>query len=163
TLMNLQLDTQNWNLRKDVTEIAQKRILRPVVDLKEFSKAYSDELSCYRYIAQLKTEKKVLCRKCNSDSFGKGKDTFDKRCTKCGYNESVTANTLFHKLKFPIDKAFYMTHLVFTRNDITTEELSELVSLRKETCYQFKKKVLDRMHELDPKVLDSWDVLILND
>ncbi|HTF82093.1 MAG TPA: 7TM diverse intracellular signaling domain-containing protein, partial [Cytophagales bacterium] len=37
TLMNLQLDTQNWNLRKDVTEIAQKRILRPVVDLKEFS------------------------------------------------------------------------------------------------------------------------------
>jgi hypothetical protein len=30
----------------------------------------------------------------------------NKRCAKCGYDESPTVNTLFHKVKFGIVEAF---------------------------------------------------------
>ena len=110
----------------------------------------------------MKSEKKYKCKKCAGATFGKGKEIFDRRCTKCGYNESITSNTIFHKLKFPIVKAFYITHLTFTKKEITAEELSSIISLRKETCSTFKKKVLERIQMLNKKELVSWDILILN-
>lgn len=163
TSMNLKLDLINWNLKKNVTEIARKRIVKPIADYNEFLEVYSSESACFRFLNELKENKPFVCKKCSSGFFGKGKDTFDRRCTKCGYNESITANTLYHKVKFPIVKAFYITHIVFTRHDITAEELSELVSLRKETCSFFKRKILQRIKGLDKKELSSWDALVLND
>lgn len=162
TAMNLKLDLMNNELKKNVVEISQKRIIKPRVAFDEFLKVYSDAAACYRFIETLKSSTEFHCKKCFSNTFGKGKDIFDRRCTKCGYNESITANTLFHKIKFPIVKAFYMTHLIFTRKGITAEELSSLVDLRKETCSIFKRKVLDRMSSVDQKLQESWDVLVLN-
>ena len=40
----------------------------------------------------------------------KGKQFGSRRCSKCGYRESVTANTLFHKLKIDILTAFNMLY-----------------------------------------------------
>ena len=35
-------------------------------------------------------------------------------CTRCGYDESPTSHTVFHKVKFGIDKAFEMTFDIVT-------------------------------------------------
>ena len=39
----------------------------------------------------------------------KGKTRFHLRCQSCGYDESVTSHTVFHKPKIPLLKAFGMT------------------------------------------------------
>ena len=36
----------------------------------------------------------------------KGNKPFYRRCQKCRYDESVTANTMFHKCKMGLQKAF---------------------------------------------------------
>lgn len=161
--MNQQLDLTNWQLKQNVSEIAQKRIVKPVADYKEFLEVYSNENACFRYLSLLKSKNVFHCKNCHGEHSGKGKEIFDRRCTKCGYNESVTANTLFHKVKFPIEKAFYMTHLVFARPELSAEELSQLLTLRKETCSVFKRKILARIHSLNKADLASWDMLILNE
>lgn len=161
--MNQQLDLSNWKLKQNVNEIAQRRIVKPVADYKEFLEVYSDENACFRFLSQLKSNSPFRCKSCHGHHSGKGKETFDRRCTKCGYNESVTANTLYHKVKFPIEKAFYMTHLVFARPELSAEELSQLLSLRKETCSVFKRKILARIQSLNKVDLASWDVLVLNE
>ncbi len=38
----------------------------------------------------------------------KGWTYYYRRCRRCGYDESVTANTVFHGIKMPILKAFHM-------------------------------------------------------
>ena len=40
----------------------------------------------------------------------KGRTRYYKRCKNCRYDESVTANTVFHDMKMPLLKAF---HLIF--------------------------------------------------
>src|SRR5690606_23559527 len=128
----------------------------------EFKKVYSDELSCYRFLYELKTENGFACKKCLHNSSGKGKEIFDRRCNKCGYNESVTANTIFHKLKFPIVNAFYMMYLVTTQKGITSEEISAMLSMRKSTCSTFKKKILERVNKKGKRGIHRWDELILD-
>lgn len=162
TRMNMILDLANRELKNDVNEIARTRIMKSHVDFDEFIKVYPDELSCYRFLEELKKEHGFVCKKCESVTAGKGKEVFDRRCNRCGYNESITANTIFHKLKFPIVKAFYILYLVNTRKDITAEELSGILGLRKTTCAVFKKKISDRLTKRGKKEMQGWDTLILD-
>lgn len=162
TRMNLMLDLQNRDLKKDVNNVTLARIMSNHVDLTEFTKVYPDDLSCYRFLEELKSKSKFVCKKCFSTNCGKGKETFDRRCTSCGYNESITANTIFHKLKFPIVKALYLMYLVSNKKNITVEEMSETLALRKNTCSNFKNKILDRIKQKPKGKILSWDELVLD-
>jgi hypothetical protein len=43
-----------------------------------------------------------------------GKASYDRRCNKCGYDESLTAKTLFHKVKFGTENSFEMVYDIST-------------------------------------------------
>ena len=66
----------------------------------QFNQYFQDEEHCLKYLASLKWDKGYNCKKCGSEKWWKGRLAYDRRCQKCGYNESPTAGTLFHKLKF---------------------------------------------------------------
>jgi hypothetical protein len=62
------------------------------------------------------------------------------------YVESPTAQTLFHKVKFDLLKAFYIVYFVSTnKKGITSTELSRKLNLRQKTCWGFKRKVMKAM------------------
>ncbi len=71
-----------------------------------FKTKFGTKASCYEYLANQKWAKGYSCKKCKHTKYIKGKQPYSRRCCKCGYNESTTTGTLFHKLKFGIDKAF---------------------------------------------------------
>ncbi|MGK0317616.1 MAG: hypothetical protein ACI86M_003861, partial [Saprospiraceae bacterium] len=54
------------------------------------------------------------CIKCHHSKHIKGKQPCSKRCGICGYDESITTETMFHKLKFRIDKAFEILYEITT-------------------------------------------------
>jgi hypothetical protein len=75
-----------------------------------------------------------------------GKATQSRQCTCCRYVESPTAQTLFHKVKFDLLKAFYIVYFVSTnKKGITSTELSRKLNLRQKTCWGFKRKVMKAM------------------
>ena len=91
----------------------------------EFQTKFSDEDSCYAYLAELKWNGGYECPKCQHKKHCKGIDKYDRQCTKCGYLESPTAGTLFHKVKFSILKAFWIVYYVSTsKKGIASTELS---------------------------------------
>src|SRR5690606_9944715 len=121
----------------------QARIMLKDVKFDEFSNIFPNENACLKYLADLKWKDRYQCKKCSNTNFGKSKSLFGKRCTRCNYDESPTNDTLFHPLRFPITKAFYMVYLVSIRDkDITADELSKILSLRRETCWSFKRKIM---------------------
>lgn len=163
TKMNALLDLDNYKLKRTIKAEMLARAGSRNMDYPEFSKIFPDELTCLRYLEQQKWENGFTCKKCNHDKHHPGKDGFDRRCTRCGYVESPTAYTIFHGIKFPLEKAFYILHLVITeRDDLTIDEISQILSLRRNTCWAFKDKVnkIIRKHHIDKGQAAHWENII---
>lgn len=55
-----------------------------------------------------------------------GKTAFSsRRCQQCRYDESATAYTVFHNLKFGLLKAFYATFRYCKKKGISSHELAK--------------------------------------
>jgi hypothetical protein len=163
--MNSQLDLDNWNLKKQVKSETRSRILVEKVSYEEFLSIFVNDNACLQYLDNLKWEGGYSCKKCGYQSYSNGEKPFSRKCNKCKYTESVTAGTLFHSIKFPLNKAFYITLDTFNESTIyTLDELSEIIDLRKATVWAFRKKVQETKAEKlkKRKSLDSWDDIILD-
>lgn len=116
----------------------------------DLMKEFPTEESCKNHLYKLKWSKGFTCIKCDSEEFKKGKVSFNKRCKTCGYEESLTSNTLFHKIKFPLKKAFYMIYqLSVNKKGMSTLELSRQYGLSQKTCWFFKRKIQKAMESSD--------------
>ena len=116
------------------------------VNIIDFSARFSTDEKCMEYLSEIKWKNGYQCAKCGHGKYFEGKRPFGRCCTKCHYDESPTAHTLFHKVKFPMQKAFYIAFLVATsKKGISSYELSRKLSLRQKTCWLFKRKVMEAM------------------
>lgn len=109
----------------------------------EFQEMFPDDDACYMYLCDLKWEAGFVCPQCGHTNYCNGARKYDRQCTSCHRISSPTSGTLFHKLKFPILKAFYIVYYVSTnRKGISSTELSRKLELRQKTCWCFKRKVM---------------------
>jgi hypothetical protein len=116
------------------------------LSLFEFQKRFPDDQSCMEHLANLKWPEGFVCEKCNHDKYCKGKLEQTRQCTSCGYQATPTSGTLFHKVKFPLLKAFYIMYFMSTnKKGISSTELSRKLNLRQKTCWLFRKKVVQSM------------------
>jgi len=124
----------------------------------EFHERFVNDESCVDYLVTQKWGSGYQCRYCNHKRYCCTKRYGERRCTKCKKPESATAHTMFHKLKFPLLKAFYIVYYVSTnKKGISAAELSRKLDLRVKTCWSFKRKVMEAMassnnHPIDGKV-----------
>lgn len=166
--MNEILNKENQELQSNVKELSKARVLMKDVDFAEFSETFPDDDSCYEYLAKLKwPDDDFTCIKCGNDKYAIGQGHYARRCSKCGYNESCTVNTIFHRGHIPIQKAFYMVFLVYANNEnITSAELSKILSMRQSTCWKFSKKILEKIKKMkatsEHDHIDGWTRLIID-
>ncbi len=112
----------------------------------EFQERFHDDRSCLRYLAEKKWANGYVCPKCGNTRYCKGDKEYSRQCTRCHYISSPTSGTLFHKVKFPLLKAFYIVYYVSTsKKGISSTELSRKLGLRQKTCWLFKQKVMVAM------------------
>lgn len=112
----------------------------------DFQKRFPDDNACFHYLSELKWSTGFVCPKCKNTKYSKANRPYDRQCSKCNHIESPTAGTLFHKVKFPILKAFYIVYYVSTnKKGISSTELSRKLNLRQKTCWLFKQKVMVAM------------------
>lgn len=88
-------------------------------NLLEFSDRFKTDLDCKAYLASIKWKQGYQCLKCDHKSAQQRKD-FSRICNICSHIESASANTLFHKVKFGLRKAFFICFEMAT----TTKSLS---------------------------------------
>jgi hypothetical protein len=164
--INSILDLDNWKLKNSLKEVLNERLMEKTMDYKQFQTLYTDSLACYRFLETLKWGQAYHCRKCANEKYFDGSHKFARRCTRCGYNESITAFTIFHSIKFPIEKAFYIAYLSVTgKKEYTLEKLAHDLDLRVNTVWGFKHKVTERITELEKHgrkpTVSRWEDVIL--
>lgn len=164
--INSLLDLDNWKLKNKVKEVLEERLHDTVMDYGEFRTLYPDTLACHRFLEQLKWQKGFHCRRCGNEKYFEGAQKFGRRCTRCGYNESITSYTIFHGIKFPIEKAFYIAYIsVAAKKKVTLEELSRTLDIRLNTVWGFRRKITRRVAELEsggkPLTGTQWEEVIL--
>ena len=112
----------------------------------EFQKRFPDDQSCMDYLAEVKWSSGFICPQCGHTKWCNGPRAHIRQCTKCNRLVSPTSGTLFHKVKFPLLKAFYIIYYVSTnKKGISSTELSRKLGLRQKTCWLFKQKVMHGM------------------
>jgi len=108
----------------------------------EFNKKFFSNDVCYEYLLEKKWGKGYACSRCGCTEYKKGRTWYHRRCKKCGYDESVTANAVFHAVKMPVLKAFHMAfHLTARKKGMSTVELGAEVGVEQKTAWLFKRKV----------------------
>jgi two-component system, sensor histidine kinase LadS len=165
--INSLLDLDNWKLKNRVKEVLNEMLMEKTMNYNEFKTLYPDTLTCYRFLGELKWDNGFHCKKCGNEKYFGGAQKFSRRCTKCGYNESITAFSIFHGVKFPIEKAFYIAYLsVATKKEGTLDSLSKQIEVGLNTVWLFRTKVIIRMKELEESgkrpTASKWEEVILS-
>ncbi|MBE7447265.1 MAG: IS1595 family transposase [Planctomycetia bacterium] len=126
------------------------------ISIEQFNKSFRTEDDCRQYLFDMKWQQGYKCRDCGSVKSYKGKTQFHLRCQYCGYDESVTANTIFHKLKIPLLKAFGMAFRIAVRKKgMSTVELSREFSINQKSAWLFKRKAQEAMKSSGQYLLEG--------
>lgn len=112
----------------------------------DFIKEFGSVELCREHLVELKWSNGFSCTKCGHQICIKGRTWYYRKCQKCQYDESCTSNTLFHKLKFPLEKAFFMIYMITThKKGISSCELSRQFGIKQSAAWFFKRKVQQAM------------------
>lgn len=151
-LINSKLDLDNWKLKNNIKEVLQDRLINKNLTYEQFKEIFPNELSCLNFLDKLKWGNGFVCIKCDNRKYSRGHHKFSRRCSKCGYDESITSNTIFHRVKFPLQKAFYILYVMsHAADEYTLDELSEMLDLRRNTIWNFKKKIGKKYRDEESK------------
>lgn len=160
--LNSALDLHNFSLKKEVKQSTLSLINAEIVPYEKFLEIFPSEHHCLKNIESLKWPRGFVCEKCGNTQSSSVKVWYRRKCTRCATIESVTANTLLHNTRIPLQKAFYITYLTCMKADLTLDEVSMRLELRKATVWSFKKKVEEKIASKNNQKVDSWLGLIMN-
>jgi transposase-like protein len=108
----------------------------------EFLKQFHNKESCFSYLAHHKWANGFECPNCKSTKEDNCKILYHKRCKQCFRIISPTAQTLFHNVKFGIEKAFYIVFkMSATTKSISAEQLAKTVGINRKSALLFQHKV----------------------
>ena len=81
----------------------------------EFQKKFPDNDSCQNFLVEMKWSDGFKCERCRNNKYCRGNLFHIRQYTKCRYQAATpTSGTLFHKVKFPMLKAFYILYYMST-------------------------------------------------
>lgn len=103
-------------------------------------------------VSSIKWKQGFSCRNCGHENYCDGKTPYARRCTRCKKEESATAHTLFHNIKFPVNKAFYIAWQVCVeKKDTSSYNYAEKLGINQMTCWKFRKRItqcVERMSDI---------------
>lgn len=116
-------------------------------NLIDFIECFDNDEKCKDYLAHIKWSEGFQCSKCNHTAcWRKKNDPYVRVCKSCRHIESVTANTLFHKVKFGLRKAFMILFDMSTSTKgCSSPVLARKYGINQKSAWLFMSKVRKAM------------------
>jgi hypothetical protein len=114
-------------------------------NLLEFTERFKTDEDCKKYLSLLKSKTTYKCLKCKHTAHQSLKN-FGRQCNICRHIESATANTLFHKVKFGVRKAFFICfEMSTTTKSLSASYMGVRFGVTEKTARLFMLKVREAM------------------
>ena len=124
-------------------------------NLLEFSERFKTDEDCNEYLSLLKWQEGYRCKKCDNKT-SQIRKNLSRTCNKCSHTESVTANTLFHKVKFGIRKAFFICFEMSTSTkSLSASYMGVRYGVTEKTARMFMHKVREAMKSSESFPMDG--------
>ncbi len=121
----------------------------------EFSERFKTDDDCIEYLSYLKWTKGFKCFKCGH-SGNQIRANNSRTCNKCSHTESSTANTLFHKVKFGIRKAFFICFEMSTSTkSLSASYIAVRFGVTEKTARFFMHKIREAMKSSESHPIDG--------
>lgn len=134
------------------------------ITTEQLEEMFRNDEKCLEFLSGIKWAKGFVCKKCGHTNSCPGRELFSRRCTRCKAKETATNGTIFHGVKFPISKAFYIAyHVCKGEEDLSSYEFARRLSLRQMTCWNFKSRIqnaLGKMESLTDKERSSVEKML---
>lgn len=114
-------------------------------NLIEFTQWFKTDEDCMRYLSEIKWVSDYNCRKCGHSKCQIRKN-LSRTCNICSDTESPTSNTLFHKVKFGLRKAFFICfEMVSSSKSLSASQAAVRLGIQEKTARLFMHKVREAM------------------
>lgn len=124
-------------------------------NLLKFNDRFKTDENCKEYLAEFKWKNGFQCLKCNHTGSQIRRD-FSRTCNKCSHTETASANTLFHKVKFGLRKAFYMCfEMSTTTKSLSASYMGVRFGVTEKTARLFMHKVREAMKSSENHPMDG--------
>ncbi len=125
-------------------------------DILEFTDKFYDDKACLSYLADIKWSDGYKCSKCGHDKFTIRKKNLARDCNRCHHIESPTVNTLFHRVRFGIRKAFTIVfEMSATSKGLSSQQVAKRYSISPTTAWTFMHKVRKAMESSQQHPMDG--------
>jgi len=114
-------------------------------NLLDFTARFQTDNNCKEYLSNIKWDEGFTCLKCNHTASQIRKD-YSRTCNKCSHTETATSNTLFHKVKFGVRKAFFICFEMSTSTkSLSASYMGVRYGITEKTARLFMHKVREAM------------------
>ncbi len=112
----------------------------------EFSKQFKGDKACLEYIAEIKWAEGYKCSNCGHNKFTVRKKNLARDCNRCHHIESPTANTMFHSIRFGLQKSFMIVfEMSATTKGMSSSQMAKRYEISRTTAWTFMHKVRTAM------------------
>jgi len=108
----------------------------------DFFDKFQSDADCLEYLVSKKWVSGYKCLKCGNTKCTTRKANLARDCNRCHHVESPTANTMFHKVKFGIRKAFIIVfEMTATTKSFSSSQMAKRLDISRPTAWLFMQKV----------------------
>jgi hypothetical protein len=112
----------------------------------EFQEQFPDEDACYNYLFQKRWPNGFICPRCSHNKAYVIKTRKLMQCKLCRYQTSVTAGTIFHKLRQPLMLLIWACYWISTsKMGISAKELQRKLGVSYQTAWTLGHKIRKAM------------------
>ncbi|MBP2662056.1 MAG: hypothetical protein H6Q71_4 [Firmicutes bacterium] len=120
------------------------------LSLFEFQRKFTNEATCEEYMFHKRWPEGFVCPKCGHREYYYIKTRKHYECKRCSYQASLTAGTVMHKSKLPLQTWFWAIYLVVhDKRGRSALSLAGLFQLNYRTTWRLLHKIRHAMKERD--------------
>lgn len=124
-------------------------------NLLEFAEHFKTDNNCKNYLADIKWKDGFTCVKCGHTGSQIRKD-HSRTCNKCSHTETASSNTLFHRVRFGLRKAFFIAfEMSTTTKSLSATQMGVRYGVTEKTARLFMHKVREAMKSSGDHPIDG--------
>lgn len=124
-----------------------------IIDL---NRAFATEEKCREYISRMRWPHGVACPRCHAKTVSTLRNQGKYECSKCFYQFTITAGTIFHDSRLPLEKWFLAAYLMCeSRKGVSANQLKRVLGVSYKTAWFLCHRIRAAMHIADTPTLNG--------